>query len=152
MYGRSRDEVRRLLAEALAARESGTLNDARGMTIGAFLDVWLAEVAKPSVRHWTFKPYQLLQSANSENTATGNRPRELEAGGNGTIGGWSLQQLKAGPSMERLCPTSFTESWIGLDCRNVGSTTCGTRARRFWRRRKSRPALRWKSLGTRKSP
>ena len=59
MYGRSRDEVRRLLAEALAARESGTLGDARGMTLGAFLDVWLAEVAQPSVRHWTFKGYEV---------------------------------------------------------------------------------------------
>jgi integrase len=59
MYGRSRDEVRRLLAEALAARESGTLTDARGITLGAFLDLWLAEVAKPSVRHWTFKGYEV---------------------------------------------------------------------------------------------
>jgi integrase len=59
MYGRSRDEVRRLLAEALAARESGTLNDARGMTLGAFLDTWLNEVAKPSVRHWTYKGYEV---------------------------------------------------------------------------------------------
>jgi integrase len=40
MYGRSRDDVRRLLAEALAARESGTLTHARGMTLGAFLDLF----------------------------------------------------------------------------------------------------------------
>ena len=59
MYGRSRDEVRRLLAEALAARETGTLTDDRGMTLGSFLDLWLAEVAKPSVRHWTFKGYEV---------------------------------------------------------------------------------------------
>lgn len=59
MYGRTRDEVRRLLAEALAARESGTLNDARGLTLGAFLDVWLAEVAEPSVRHWTYTGYEV---------------------------------------------------------------------------------------------
>lgn len=59
MYGHSRDEVRRLLAEALASRENGNLTDARGMTLGAFLDLWLAEVAKPSVRHWTFKGYEV---------------------------------------------------------------------------------------------
>jgi hypothetical protein len=59
MYGRSREEVRRLLAEALAARESGTLTHARGMTFGSFMDIWLAEVAKPSVRPWTFKGYEV---------------------------------------------------------------------------------------------
>lgn len=59
MYGQSRDEVRRLLAQALASRESGTLGDARGMTLGNFLDLWLEEVAKPSVRHWTFKGYEV---------------------------------------------------------------------------------------------
>lgn len=59
MYGRSRDEVRRLLAEALAGREAGTINDARGFTVGSFLDLWLSDVAKPSVRHWTFKGYEV---------------------------------------------------------------------------------------------
>ena len=59
MYGRSREEVRRLLADALAAREAGTLTHARGLTVGAFLDLWLEEVAKPTVRHWTFKGYEV---------------------------------------------------------------------------------------------
>jgi len=59
MYGRSREQVRRLLAEALAARESGTLTHARGMSVGSFMDLWLAEVAKPSVRPWTFKGYEV---------------------------------------------------------------------------------------------
>ncbi len=59
MYGRSREQVRRLLAEALAARESGTLAHARGMSVGSFMDLWLAEVAKPSVRPWTFKGYEV---------------------------------------------------------------------------------------------
>ncbi len=59
MYGRSREEVRRLLADALAAREQGTLNDSRGMTVGTFLDMWLSDVAKPSVRHWTLKGYEV---------------------------------------------------------------------------------------------
>jgi integrase len=59
MYGRTREEVRRLLAEALAARERGTLADARGLTVGVFLDNWLNEVVKPSVRPWTFKGYEV---------------------------------------------------------------------------------------------
>jgi integrase len=59
MYGHSRDEVRRLLAEALSARENGMLTDARGLSVGAYLDVWLLEVVKPSVRPWTFKGYEV---------------------------------------------------------------------------------------------
>jgi integrase len=29
------------------------------MSLGSFLDLWLQEVAKPSVRHWTFKGYEV---------------------------------------------------------------------------------------------
>ncbi len=59
MYGRTRDEVRRKLAGALNARESGALTDARGQTLGQFLDTWLNEVAKPSVREWTYRGYEV---------------------------------------------------------------------------------------------
>jgi integrase len=59
LYGRTREEVRRLLADALSAREHGTLADTRGLTLGSFLDIWLSEVAKPSVRHWTYKGYEV---------------------------------------------------------------------------------------------
>jgi len=59
MYGRSRDEVRRLLADALSGRERGTLADARGMTVGTFLDTWLEQVAKPAVRRWTYAGYEV---------------------------------------------------------------------------------------------
>jgi integrase len=59
MYGGTREEVRRKLALALGAQASGDFADARGRTVGVFLDQWLAEVAKPSVRHWTFKGYEV---------------------------------------------------------------------------------------------
>lgn len=59
MYGRSRDEVRRKLATALHSRESGTLTDSRRQTVAQFLDFWLSDVAKPSVRTWTYRGYEV---------------------------------------------------------------------------------------------
>lgn len=59
LYGATREDVRRKLNVALGLADSGQLADSRGMTLGSFLDVWLAEVAKPSVRHWTFKGYEV---------------------------------------------------------------------------------------------
>ncbi len=59
VYGATREDARRKLNIALGAAEAGTLPDARGTTLGGFLDIWLAEVAKPSVRHWTFKGYEV---------------------------------------------------------------------------------------------
>ena len=53
LYGHTREQVRRKLAAALHARESGTLTDTLRQTLGQFLDLWLAEVVKPSVRTWT---------------------------------------------------------------------------------------------------
>ena len=59
IYGRSRDEVRRRLSEILHSIEHGTLTDARGTTVGEFLDQWLVEVAKPRVRAWTYAGYEV---------------------------------------------------------------------------------------------
>src|ERR1700730_13672509 len=59
VYGESRDEVRRKLNSAIQALASGTLSDARGITVGEFLDQWLQEVVKPSVRPWTFAGYEV---------------------------------------------------------------------------------------------
>jgi integrase len=41
------------------SKDTGTLTDARGLTIGAFLDQWLKEVVRPSVRPWTYKGYEV---------------------------------------------------------------------------------------------
>lgn len=59
VYGRTRDDVRRKLTGALHARESGNLTDARGQTLGQFLDLWLSEIVKPSVRPWTYRGYEV---------------------------------------------------------------------------------------------
>jgi integrase len=39
--------------------EHGTFADARGTTVGEFLDQWLVEVAKPRVRAWTYAGYEV---------------------------------------------------------------------------------------------
>lgn len=57
-YGRTREEVRKKLADILHAIEHGTFTDAKGISVGAFLDQWLAEVARPRVRAWTYAGYE----------------------------------------------------------------------------------------------
>ena len=59
VYGDSRDEVRRKLNVTIQALEGGTLSDSRGMTVGSFLDQWLAEVVAPNRRPWTYKGYEV---------------------------------------------------------------------------------------------
>jgi len=59
IYGRSRNEVRRKLSDILHSLQHGTYADARGRTVGDFLDQWLAEVAKPRVRAWTYAGYEV---------------------------------------------------------------------------------------------
>lgn len=59
VYGRTREEVRRKLSEILHALEHGTFADARGTTVGEFLDQWLTEVAAPRVRAWTLAGYEV---------------------------------------------------------------------------------------------
>src|SRR5712671_7373447 len=59
VYGDSRDEVRRKLNGTIHALEGGTLSDSRGMTLGGFLDQWLAEIVAPNRRPWTYKGYEV---------------------------------------------------------------------------------------------
>jgi integrase len=59
VYGRTHNEVRRRLTEMVHSKDSGTLSDARGVTVGEFLDQWMADVVQPSVRPWTYKGYEV---------------------------------------------------------------------------------------------
>jgi len=59
IYGKTRDQVRGKLAEILHAMQNGSFTDARGKTLGEFLDQWLADVVKPRVRAWTFAGYEV---------------------------------------------------------------------------------------------
>lgn len=58
-YGATREEVHRKLTAALHAINNGGLPDARGLTLGTFLTQWLEEVARPSVRPWTYHGYEV---------------------------------------------------------------------------------------------
>src|SRR5260370_33011166 len=58
LYG-SREEVRRKVAAAVHAVDAGTMSDSRGITVGEFLDQWLADVVRPNVRPWTFAGYEV---------------------------------------------------------------------------------------------
>lgn len=59
IYGGTREEVRRKLALALGAHETGVVPDGRGRKLGEFLDEWLREIVKPSVRTWTYRGYEV---------------------------------------------------------------------------------------------
>jgi integrase len=58
-YAKTKNEAQKILRQALHARDAGNLSDARGLTVGEFLDQWLAEVVKPNVRPWTSKGYEV---------------------------------------------------------------------------------------------
>lgn len=58
-YGRTSDDVRRQLVEAIHANESGDRGETNSMTLGQYLDMWLERIAKPRVRAQTFKGYEV---------------------------------------------------------------------------------------------
>lgn len=58
-YGHSREDVRRKLAAAVRASDLHELPNPTDLQLGDFLDQWLAEVVKPSVRHWTYAGYEV---------------------------------------------------------------------------------------------
>lgn len=59
LYAKTRDEARRKLVGALRAIEVGAEAEVRGDTVGEFLDQWLNDVVKPSVRPWTYRGYEV---------------------------------------------------------------------------------------------
>jgi integrase len=58
-YGRTRREAQLKLATAVRAREDGLLVPRADQTVAAYLEQWLANIAKPSVRPRTFEGYEL---------------------------------------------------------------------------------------------
>ncbi len=59
LYGTTREAVRRKLTGIQHSIDSGTYTDAAGLTLGKYLDQWLQEVVKPSVRRWTYLGYEV---------------------------------------------------------------------------------------------
>ncbi|HCG00892.1 MAG TPA: site-specific integrase [Chloroflexi bacterium] len=58
-YGKSRAEVSRKMTAAQQAINTGSFADARGLTLGDYLDQWLVAVVQPSVRKWTYRGYEV---------------------------------------------------------------------------------------------
>lgn len=60
IYGTDRDEVADALAKALANRADGLVFDAENLTVGEYLDRWLCDAAKHSVKRRTFESYRSI--------------------------------------------------------------------------------------------
>ncbi len=58
LYGKTRAEVGGKLAKALSDREGGLVFDVGNLTVGEYLDRWLAECVKGTVRESTFERYE----------------------------------------------------------------------------------------------
>jgi hypothetical protein len=58
-YGTTREEVQRKMIAALHALNTGGLADSRSLTVSDFLNQWLHEVVRPSVRVWTYRGYEV---------------------------------------------------------------------------------------------
>lgn len=59
IYGRTRQEVQRRLTAALRARDQGvTVRTNERLTVGAYLDAWLRDTVRPSVRMATYVSYE----------------------------------------------------------------------------------------------
>lgn len=60
IYGRTRAEVAASLSKALADREGGIVFDAGALAVGGYLDRWLADSVKDTVRQRTYERYEQL--------------------------------------------------------------------------------------------
>lgn len=58
LYGKTRKNVATKLSRALADREGGLVFDGGNLTVGEYLDRWLAECVKGPVRESTFERYE----------------------------------------------------------------------------------------------
>jgi integrase len=60
LYGKTRQEVAAKLAKALSDREGGLLFDAGSLTVGEYLDRWLTDSVKDTVRLTTYQGYERI--------------------------------------------------------------------------------------------
>lgn len=59
LYGSTREEVRRKLTGVQHSIDTGAYFSSGGLTLGKYLDQWLQDVVKPSVRRWTYLGYEV---------------------------------------------------------------------------------------------
>jgi len=60
VYGDTQAAVRKKLAQAIAAIDQGAHIEPSRLTVGAWLDTWLSEYAKPAVKHMTHDSYMRI--------------------------------------------------------------------------------------------
>ncbi len=58
LYGKTRKEVAKKLAKAMVDRDGGLIFDAGKMTVGEYLDRWLSDSARGTVRKSTYDSYK----------------------------------------------------------------------------------------------
>src|SRR5687768_13845255 len=60
VYGRNKTEVRTKLRKALADRDGGVVFDTKNLTLGEFLERWLEDSVKGSVKIRTYDDYEYV--------------------------------------------------------------------------------------------
>ena len=60
VYGKTRAEAAEKLTKSMADRDSGIVYDAGKMTVGEYLDRWLADSVKDTVRQRTYERYEQI--------------------------------------------------------------------------------------------
>ena len=60
IYGKTRQKVAEKLTKAMADRDGGLVFDARTMTLGGYLDPWLSDSVRDTVRQNTFDDYAYI--------------------------------------------------------------------------------------------
>src|SRR5215212_1333739 len=56
--GKTREEVRQKLAKEMADRDGGHIFDAESLTVGEYLDRWLKDSVRGTVRQSTYERYE----------------------------------------------------------------------------------------------
>ena len=58
IYGKHREDVREKLTKAIADRDGGLIYDADNLTVGEYLDCWLNDSVRDTVRRRTWERYE----------------------------------------------------------------------------------------------
>ena len=80
LYGKSRAEVAVKLAKALSDRDGGLAFDGGNLTLGGYLDRWLSDSVRGSVREGTAKRYEELSRLHIKPTLGGLKLTKLAPG------------------------------------------------------------------------
>lgn len=78
-YGRTRADVVKDMQDALKDVRAGTYVPPSTATLGEWLDVWLREYVRPSVRKTTYAQYESLTRLHVKPALAGHKVRDLQA-------------------------------------------------------------------------